>query len=139
MRSVPVLSDAQRVHPALAEALGLVLDDVRRTTEIEPMVTDEAFDDNRDTNTSSALLSCGSGHRGVYVQNGDSLAKRVVKVADIVQDEVTEAIWGAWPLCPEHRNHYLAVTIQDDVAIWVCSMNDRTMSEVGKVGLAPPE
>jgi hypothetical protein len=119
MQWAPGLSDDYRVHPALAEALDLVLGDVRRTTEIDPIVTDEGFDDDPDFYTSSALLSCGSGQRGVYVQNGASLAERLVKVADIVQDEVTDAIWGAWPLCPEHRNHYLAVTVQDEVAVWL--------------------
>jgi hypothetical protein len=84
------LSDDHEMHPALAEALDIVLGDVRRTIEVDPIVTDEGFD--ADTDTSSALLSFGSGQRGVYVQNGASLAERLVKVADIVQDEVTEAI-----------------------------------------------
>ena len=137
MRCVPGLSNDHQVHPALAEALDLVLGDVRRTTELDPVVTDEGFDDTPDT--SSALLALGSGQRGVYVQNEASLAKRLFKVADIVQDEVTDAIWGAWPLCPEHRNHYLTVTIRDEVALWVCPVSQRTVSEVGKLGMPPAE
>ena len=67
MRCVPGLSNDHQVHPALAEALDLVLGDVRRTTELDPVVTDEGFDDTPDT--SSALLALGSGRtRGLCTE-----------------------------------------------------------------------
>lgn len=121
------------VEHALAEAVEVVLGDVRRTTSLEPIIQEEDW--VQEPGTASALLGFAgdAGRRGVYVQIGSPLAERVVHIADIVQDEVTDELWGAWPLCPLHGNHPLAPRELSGDASWVCPKTDQPISQIGQL------
>lgn len=74
--------------------------------------------------------------RGVKVEMAASLADRLVQVAYVVQDEVADELWGAWPECPVHpSSHPLDPRNQDDRGVWVCPNTGQALAEIGRLGL----
>lgn len=120
-----------RVEEVLAEAVEVVLGDVRRTTSLEPVIGEEDW--VQEPGTASAMLGFvgGYGQRGVYVQSDSPLPERLVHIAGIVQDEVTDQLWEAWPRCPLHRSHPLSPKELDGAAWWVCPTAEQPICQVG--------
>ncbi len=55
-------------------------------------------------------------------------------VADLAEDlresALDEEIWGGWPICPDHRTHPLAATVDDGRAAWRCPVG-RVIAPIG--------
>lgn len=134
-----VLASRQRfenhdeVDPALAEAVEIISADIRRTTALEPVINDEDWVQEPGVASAMFGFSGAFGERGVYVQTNAALTARLVQIADIVQDEVTDELWGAWPECPLHRTHPLAPRELSGEAVWVCPTTDQPISQIGQL------
>lgn len=64
-------------------------------------------------------LACRfAGH--TFALDGDqTIADIATDIANQVQDDVTDEIWGAWPVCPLHQ-HPMVPRIVGDTAMWTC-------------------
>jgi hypothetical protein len=123
------------VEPSLTEAVELVAGDVRRTTSLTPAVEDDDW--MRQEGFASAMFGFEGvgGQRGVSVEILASLAERLVRLADVVQDEVADELWGAWPECRLHpASHPLDPRNQEDRAVWVCPNTGQAVAEIGRLG-----
>ena len=54
-----------------------------------------------------------------------------VTLADLIQDDALEELWGAaWPMCAGH-SHPAQPALQDGRATWVCPRSQRPLAEIG--------
>jgi hypothetical protein len=80
----------------------------------------------------------GSGC-GVSVPSEGTEDDQLAAVADQVQQIVMEERWScrrnpaAWPECPTHRTHPLAVTTTAGTAVWVCPSDDSLSVPIGEL------
>ncbi len=64
---------------------------------------------------------------GVHSVGVDELT---VEVADVVQEEVMERLWSAWPECRRHRLG-LHPRMVDGVAVWWCRTGAHVQDRIG--------
>lgn len=95
---------------------------------------------NHDTHQPSAMLLAvdGSG-QGVSCFVDDAPVEQLRSVADQVQEWVHEELCRlerpvAWPRCPAHpTTHPLSAVVIDETAWWVCPLDLRRISPVGRL------
>ncbi|MGW7197952.1 hypothetical protein [Streptomyces chryseus] len=93
-------------HPMWDQALALLNRDLAATLpEQEPLQLLALPPDDADEPESVYVaLANGEWHGNHLVPNSaQNSASALVIVADAAQDTVTERLWQAWPLCPEHN------------------------------------
>jgi hypothetical protein len=59
-----------------------------------------------------------------------TIAHGCSEIAAKVQDDVIDAIWAAWPVCPGH-GHPAEVSTSD----WICPADRHRRAEIGRLGL----
>ena len=79
---------------------------------------------------------------GIYVAPDETEAQLLARVADAVQDSISESagLWGvAWPQCPRHHAHPL--TASDAPGRWICPATGDDIAVIGELparsGVAP--
>lgn len=126
------------MHPALRNALDVVLADLDATGVTRPVVRELDWSDVPDQHT-AMLASLDGSAMGVSVTTSDPEAARIADAADRVQEWVIEEHWrsGAptdWPPCPRHpATHPLAASADDRVARWVCPLDGGPVAVVGRL------
>jgi hypothetical protein len=58
-------------------------------------------------------------------------------LADYLQEHLSQAIWGGWPMCPDHPNHPLVAQVSQERAVWSCPIG-REVSRIGDLAHAGP-
>jgi hypothetical protein len=53
-------------------------------------------------------------------------------LADYLQEHLSQAIWGGWPMCPDHPNHPLVANVSHKKAVWSCPRG-REVAQIGYV------
>jgi hypothetical protein len=131
------------MRPELAQALQMVMADVRALDAPEPAVEDDDW--APDPGVASAMLRWDDGTGcGVHVCVGHPLSEHLVRLADQVQDEIVEQLCAerrpaVWPECPDHPDsHPLAPTLLDGAATWVCPRGGRPIGRIGGLVGSPP-
>lgn len=113
-------------------ALRRVMTDLTCTTELRP---DVAVDFTDPTELPYSYKSEEGGSRGAFLSGDEDEETATVTLADLIQDDVLDDLWGpVWPICPGH-NHPAQATLQDDQATWVCPRTRRALAVIGT--LAP--
>jgi hypothetical protein len=64
---------------------------------------DESAEDDGDEDDRLAL-ACRFGGHTFALEGAQSIADIALDIAFQVQDDVTDEIWGAWPVCPAHQH-----------------------------------
>lgn len=123
----PALADLERSRPGLLH-LGPAPDGV---PPVDPWGND----------VSILWLWETGGRAGTGIWLGDpdeQLWQAVLRATETVQEAATDAVWGAWPECPDHPDsHPLDPLLTDGVPAWVCPASRRTVSRVGELGVHP--
>ncbi|MFD5582510.1 hypothetical protein ACFWII_01705 [Streptomyces sp. NPDC127063] len=92
-------------YPVWDQALALLNRDLAATLpQLEPLqlLALPPYDADEPENVYVAMAN-GEWHGNHLDSNSrDSLAFALASVADAAQETVTELLWQAWPLCPEH-------------------------------------
>jgi hypothetical protein len=113
-------------------ALQRVMSDLTKTTELRPEV---AVDFSDPDELHYRYRSEGGGSHGASLAWEDDEESATVRLADLVQDDVLEDLWGpTWPTCPSH-SHPAQPTLHGGQATWVCPSADRALAIIGT--LAP--
>jgi hypothetical protein len=109
------------------ENVELVLADVRRTTDIEPVVVVDAY--------RSVVRIAWWGCTTPSVR-ARSNPEALVETADYLKDQIVEEEgWSPSPVCPIHGIGGVQPKVRDGVAIWWCSFGDHLLADVGRLGL----
>jgi hypothetical protein len=72
---------------------------------------------------------CGHGS-GVAPSAGAAPETALLAVADDAQDAIMEALWSAWPVCPDH-NLGLHVESHDGTPVW-CPGGRHVVAPIGR-------
>ncbi len=94
-------------------------------TERDP-VTDDDDDDE-------LWLACEFGGHSFFLDGRQSTAEITAYIADQVQDDVIDEIWGAWPRCPGHQ-HPMSPLVAGGVAVWRCPSDADGVVPIGRLG-----
>jgi hypothetical protein len=108
-------------------AVGVVLEDVRRTSQRRPSVsidTDEGW---------VRIVVDGSWAGPSILALPGDCAKVLVEAAGYLQDEVMDQGFPVWPTCPTH-DRGLHPTLHDGHAVWHCSDTNHVVAEIGQLG-----
>jgi hypothetical protein len=58
-------------------------------------------------------------------------------LAGYLQEHLSQAIWGGWPMCPDHPNHPLVAKMSHEKAVWSCPRG-REVARIGDLVHAGP-
>jgi hypothetical protein len=120
--------ELEEVQAAYDEALRRVMSDLTGTTDLRPEVVVD-FTDPGDLQY-WYRPGDGSSHGSSLMLDEDEEAA-TVRVADLIQDDALEELWGAaWPICTGH-SHPAQPTLQDGRATWACPRSHRPMATIG--------
>ena len=114
-----------------------ILRDLQSAGIAQPRI--EAADWSGSSDWPSVMLWSPSGSgAGVQVSRLARTSEQVASVADQVRDFVIEELWSHAstnrPPCPRHPGtHPMKALAQDDVAAWVCPVDDTMMSIIGSL------
>ena len=72
----------------------------------------------------------GAGSSFDVAGNASDAAYRIERIADQVQDLVTDATWVARPRCPPHP-HPMVLRTEDDVVRWACPKSSAVRCDIG--------
>jgi hypothetical protein len=115
------------------DAVARLLMDVLATTGLRPgLEVDLSDPDHLSPPYRFSREAAGSGYHGHALDPPESEADAVVKVADLLVDDVIEQLWGAWPICPGH-GHPAEARVVADEAMWVCPQVGVTIARVGEL------
>jgi hypothetical protein len=124
--------ELEEVSAAYDEALRCVMSDLTGTTDLSPDVVVD-FTDPGDLQYWYRPWDGSS--RGSSLMLDEDGEAATVRLADLIQDDALEELWGtAWPTCPGH-NHPAQPSLQDGRATWVCPRSHRPLAPIGD--LAP--
>ena len=122
----PVKDIADQVDLA-KENVGLVVGDVRRTTDLRPEVAVDTY--------RSAVRIAWRGSTTPSVRAASN-PEALVETADYLKEQVVEEEgWSPWPVCPIHEIGGVQPRVRDGAAVWWCSLGDHLLAEVGKLGI----
>lgn len=66
----------------------------------------------------------------------DDPEETLVRLADrLVEDSLSEVIWGGWPLCPRHPTRPMWPKNSDGVASWICEVDPADHTQIGQLGI----
>lgn len=155
----PTRPELQQALDRAEAALALVISDVESTTAVrEPGAIlryddwifedaqnpeswlfgggdDESADDVCEEDDELAL-ACRFGGHTFALDGAQSVAHIAFDIAFQVQDDVTDEIWGAWPVCPAHP-HPMSPTVVEDTAVWTCPVEADITVPIGRLGDGP--
>ena len=124
------MEDPDRAQATYDRALRRVLADLTGTSELRPRV---AVDFTDPSELQYWYKSEGGGSHGALLRWTEDEETATVRLADLVQDDALDDLWGpVWPVCPGHT-HPAQATLHDDRATWVCP---RSRHVVALIGLA---
>ncbi|MCW2495847.1 hypothetical protein [Jatrophihabitans sp.] len=123
-----VRAAGRRIQLGLAaHAVALVLRDLHATTEARPNV-DVRYDDEY------GLVVSYNGGWTTPPMSAMRDPEATAEIADYLQGEIVEDLWGGWPSCPAHSNGAHAETLGGD-AVWYCRYGKHPVAVIGS--LAP--
>jgi hypothetical protein len=139
----PTSRDLQQAIDRAEAALALVISDVESTTAMHERSAilrcdDWIFEDaqnDRDEGDELAL-ACRFGGHAFSLDGAQSIADIAADIAFQVQDDVTDEIWGAWPVCPAHQ-HPMSPTVVKETAMWTCPVEADIAVPIGRLGDGP--
>jgi hypothetical protein len=155
----PTSRDLQQAIDRAEAALALVISDVESTTAMHERSAilrcddwifedaqnpdswvfgggdDESAEDDRDEGDELAL-ACRFGGHAFSLDGAQSIADIAADIAFQVQDDVTDEIWGAWPVCPAHQ-HPMSPTVVKETAMWTCPVEADIAVPIGRLGDGP--
>lgn len=109
-------------------ALRRVMADVTGTTELRP---DVVVDFTDPSDLQYWYKSEHGGSHGASLGRDEDEESATVRLADLVQDDVLDELWGpAWPICPGH-SHPAQPALDDDQATWVCPRSQHPLARIG--------
>lgn len=113
--------------------LATVLDDVRATGAVEPVLTETALQ--------VWLYAGGATVHGIAVRGDLDPERALAAVAAQVRDWEVEELdrrgrRAVWPACPLHRDHGLEPDVVAGRASWVCPTGDAAAGRVGGLATA---
>ncbi|WP_182902977.1 hypothetical protein [Microbispora sp. H10830] len=85
-----------------------------------------------------ARVGCCGGYGGppIWLSSGRDAGVALVEIADAVQNDIMEHIWGVWPTCPEHRLGLHAALVEG-TPVWQCAGTGlHTAAAIGDLGLS---
>jgi hypothetical protein len=104
--------------------VAVVLTDIERTTDLRPGIVVDRY------------------HNGVRVAVDGSFTtpsvtewanpEALADLAGYLQEHVAEALWRAWPVCPEH-DMGLWPEVHGDAAVWWCRYRGHPAAPVGQL------
>lgn len=108
-----------------------VLQDIRTTGAVEPVLTDTAIQ--------VWLYAGGTNAHGIAVRGDLDDERGLAAVAKQVQEwEVEEldrrGLRAVWPPCPLHPEHSLEADVVAARASWVCPDGDTAAGQIGRLG-----
>ena len=63
----------------------------------------------------------------------DDPEETLVRLADrLVEDSLSEVIWGGWPLCPRHPTRPMWPKNSDGGASWICEADPADRIQIGR-------
>ncbi len=154
----PTSPELQQAIDRAGAALSLVIRDVQSTTPVrehsailryDDWISEDAQDpgswllgggdvesDDGDDDGDELALACRfAGH--TFALDGDqSIADIATDIAFQVQDDVTDEIWGAWPVCPVHQ-HPMSPDVVEETAMWTCPAEADVAVPIGRLGDSP--
>lgn len=120
--------EVDQVQATYDVALRRVMADLTGTTELRPDVVVD-FTDPSDLQY-WYRSECGGSHGAALGEDVDA-ESATVRVADLIQDDALDELWGpAWPICPGH-SHPAQPTLHDDHATWVCPRSRHPLAIIG--------
>jgi len=154
----PTSPELQQAVDRAEAALNLVISDVESTTPVrensailryDDWIFEDAQDpgswlfdgghaegDEADDDDDELALACRfAGH--TFALDGDqSIADIATDIAYQVQDDVTDEIWGAWPVCPVHQ-HPMSPGAVEETAMWTCPADADIAAPIGRLAAGP--
>jgi hypothetical protein len=150
----PTGPELQQAIDRAEAALNLVISDIESTTPVRERSAILRYDDwifedaqdpgswlfdgadgERDEDDELALACRFAGH--TFALDGDqSIADIATDIACQLQDDVTDEIWGAWPVCPVHQ-HPMSPGVVEETAIWTCPADANITIPIGRLGDGP--
>lgn len=123
--------DLGQVQATYEGALHRVMSDLTVTTGLRPNVVVDLTDP--DGLPYRYQANGGSGHGAALVWDDDE-ESATVTLADLVQGDALEELWGpTWPTCPGHC-HLAQPTLQERHATWVCPRSQSRLATIGSLG-----
>ena len=150
----PTSPELQQAIDRAEVALRLVISDVESTTPVrerkilryDDWILEDAQDpaswllgdggaesDEDDNEDDELALACQFGGHTFALDGAQSIADIAADIAFQVQDDVTDEIWGAWPVCPVHQ-HPMSPTVVEETAIWTCPAEADIAVPIGRLG-----
>jgi hypothetical protein len=151
----PTSPELQQAIDRAEAALDLVISDVESTTSVRERSTILRYDDwifedaqnpdswlfgeggaesDADADQDDELaLACRFGGRTFKLHGAQSIADIAFDIAHQVQDDVTDEIWRAWPVCPGHP-HPMTPTVERETAMWACPAEAEIALPIGQLG-----
>ncbi len=151
----PTSPQLQQAIDRAEAALDLVISDVKSTTPVRERSKILRYDDwifedaqnpdswlfgeggaesDEDADEDDELaLACRFGGHTFALDGALSIADMAEHIASYVQDDVTDEIWGAWPVCPGHQ-HPMTPTVERETAMWTCPAEADIAMPIGQLG-----
>jgi hypothetical protein len=117
----------QRELELAAHAVALITADLRRTTQLDPVIAVRSLDDGV-----TAVTYNGNFQTPSLSAIRDPEA--TCEVADNLRDHIVDDLWSPWPTCTVH-GAVLDPRPVDGEAVWFCQAGTHT---AGAVGSLPP-
>ena len=150
----PTSPELQQAIERAKAALSLVIRDVESTTPVRERSAilrydDWIFEDAQDPGSwlfgggdvesdegDEMALACRFAAHTFALDGDQSIADIATDIAFQVQDDVTDEIWGAWPVCPVHQ-HPMSPRIVEETAMWACPAEADVAVPIGRLGDSP--
>jgi hypothetical protein len=122
--------ELDRLQATYAAALRRVMADLTSTTNLRPAVVVDFTDPD---GAQYRFWGEGGGEYGRDLGWVDDEESAAVRLADRVQEDALEELWGPpWPTCPGHTHPALA-TLQEGRGTWVCPRSHRRLAVIGSL------
>jgi nitrogen regulatory protein PII-like uncharacterized protein len=131
-RFEPTFDDEPGWLASLEEALEIVKADLRASGLPDTL---RLYTCEGSRNVGVDAWAANSTSDGISPEQGKDPVSALAAVADDAQDAVMHSIWGAWPICPEHRLGVHA-RARDGAAVWWCPIDGGHV--IARIGQLPP-
>lgn len=113
----------QRELELMRAAAALVIQDVRRTTDLDPRIEVKLVQDG----IPAVTFNGGYGTPALMsIRNPEATCE----VADNIRDEVVDELGAAWPVCPQDGLG-LDPRVKDGRAVWYCRVGEHIAGDIG--------
>jgi hypothetical protein len=120
--------ELDQVQATYDKALRRVMTDLTETTDLRPSVIVDFTDPGE---VQYWYHPGDSSCHGSSLYLDDDEESATVTLAELIQDDVLEDLWGpTWPVCPGH-SHPAEPTLQDGQATWVCPRSYHRLATIG--------